>query len=340
MIRHCPTLASGLALFGLINSGVAQRPLKMHQGPPPTEENTLPPIVKKALVASRKLSYIGTRVVEFRREGVPSKHEETITRQGSHVRIDFPDGGPQSGQVIVENSHERRHFFPDKNEIQILPPRREEALERLARQMGRGKRHFVLSMAPGQMIAGIRTEQVVVADEKGNVTQRLYIDSVSGLILKRQLFDQVGTAMGGFEFTRVDLSPHIEPSLFTISHKGALLVTPEELMRRAAKKSGFLPIALPSSSGFHLEGTMTRKIEGVDVLMETYGSKEGRRLTLFQLASSVSPFRLREFAKRQELEFVYWQGQGKSFVLMGGIDANSLLQIAGPISGGTAVVGR
>jgi outer membrane lipoprotein-sorting protein len=298
-----------------------------------------PPILRKALLASPHLSYVGTRLVEFRHNGVAERHSEIITRRGDMVRIDFPDDSPQAGQVIVENREERRHYYPDKNEIQILPPRHEEALQRLGRIVGKGDRKFGLSSGGFLQVANIRTEQVVVSDKDGNVVQRIYIDPQTGLILKRAFFDEVGTSAGGFEFTRIEYSPHIDPSVFWIRRKGARIVTPAELLDRLARANGFTPVTLPWSSGFRLEGSNIRKIEGEPVLMQTYEGRQGRHLSLFQLKRSVSPDRLRKYAARQGFQFVSWRTDGNTLVLMGSIPSADLLSIAGPMSGGTASAG-
>ena len=197
-----------------------------------------------------------------------------------------------------------------------------------------------LTTAPGQVVAGLRTEQVVMSDKDGNVLQRIYIEPESGLILKRTLFDQVGTPVGGSEFVEVDLDPRIDQSVFRIVRKGAKVLTPAALLERLAKSTGFAAVALPTSSGFRLEGSFVRKVAGTDVLFETYGSKSGSRLTLFQLKTAISPDRLNDFARRDNLKSVTWQALGNTFVLVGNVDEATLLKIARPISGGTARAGR
>lgn len=312
----------------------AQRP--DDRGSPHPEFDAAPPVLRKALFGGHRLHYIGTRIVDFRRNGVTTHHAETITRAGNFVRIDFPEGSPQSGQVIVENSRERRHYFPDKNEIHILPPRHDEAFERLKRLVSKG----TLSTMAGQPVAGLHTEQVVVSDKDGNVVERLFIHPESGMILKRQLFDAVGTPVGGFEFISIEMDPQIDPAVFKLRRNGATILTPVDLLERTARKSGFSAAALPPSTGFRLEGSVVRKLHGTDVLQENYGGPFGARLTLFQLKTSISPDRLRQYADRQDYQFVYWHADGNTFVLVGSVDTPTLLQVAGPLSKGTATAGR
>lgn len=298
-----------------------------------------PPILRKAFQNAQKLRYAGTRTVEFRRGGSDDRHDEVITRDGSNIRIEFPEGSKFAGQIIVENSRERKHFFPDRNEIHILPPRREEAFDRLLRLLS-GKNRVVISTAPGQSVAGRRTEQVVISDRSGNVMQRLYIEPDSGLILKKQLFDPVGAPVGGFEFRTVDMNPRVNRGFFRIVRRGATVLTPADLLERLAKERGFAVVVLPLSSGYRLEGSFARDIGGSDVLVQMYGSKAGRRLTLFQLKKAVSPDRLRAFARDEDLKSVTWQSGGRTFVLVGNLDESALRSVAQPISGGTGSTGR
>jgi len=293
-----------------------------------------PPVLRRALQNAAKLRYSGTRVVEFRRNGSTERHEETITRDGPFVRIEFPEGSPMYGQIIVENASDRRQYFPDKNEIYVLPPRRDEAYGRLSRMLAEGKGRINVTTSTGSEIAGIKTDLVVISDRPGNVMQRLYIDPESGLILKRELFDPVGAPFGGFEFKSVNFSPRINRRVFRIMVKGAKIVTPVDLLEDLAKDKGFLPVSLPTSSGYRLEASYVRNIQKADVLIENYSSSEGRHLTLFQLKTGVSPDRMRDFAKRDKVKAINWQAQGYTFVLVGNLDESALLKIARPLNGG------
>jgi hypothetical protein len=239
-----------------------------------------------------------------------------------------------AGQIIVENGTDRRHFFPDKNEIHILPARREEAFGRLGRMIAHSDR-FKFATAPGETVAGVRTEQVSISDNAGNVLQRMYIDPRSGLVLKRSFFDPVGAPAGGFEYIRIDLSPRIDPRVFQIKRRGARLVTPADMLERLAKEKGFLPVVLPPKFGYRLEMSTVHRIEGREVLLQFYAAKDGRRLTLHQLKTNVSPGQVNQFAKRMNLQSYSWFSQGNTFVLVGNVDAKTLQQMARPLGGGT-----
>ncbi len=175
-------------------------------------KSDVPVLLIRAIRAQPSLRYTGEYTVEFKQAGSPLRHVEDITRDGYRYRIDFPAGSQFAGQVIVEDQKVRLHYRPIPNEIIQQPPRHGEAWEKIANLAT--DKHFSLSVVPGDIIAGLRTDQLVVADKSGNVLQRLYIEPISGVIMKRQIFDLVGTQQGFFEFTQINLSPRINPDDF------------------------------------------------------------------------------------------------------------------------------
>ncbi|MGV3616992.1 MAG: sigma-E factor regulatory protein RseB domain-containing protein [Fimbriimonas sp.] len=297
----------------------------------------VPPVLRKAFLSGKRTRYTGTRVVIFRKGAETSQHTEYVTRDGPRLRIEFPRESAFGGQIIVESKSERRHYFPDKNEIHVLPPRREEAFERIARLVRSPRDRFRFTNGPDEVVAGKSTEQVVVSDPAGNVVQRLYIEPNTGLVLKRQLFDQVGTRVGGFEFTEVDFRPRIRDDVFRLTRRGARIVTPAQLLEELARREGFRPVVLPATDSVKLEWSGVWPIDGEDVLTQSYAAKDGR-LTLFQLKRIVSPDRLSKLA-RGRVKFVYWRRDGRTFVLVGNRSVEELRRLAEPVSGGTTVTG-
>lgn len=297
----------------------------------------VPAVLRKAFLKGRNTKYTGTRVVVFRRGKDTTQHTEYVTRDGPRLRIEFPRESDFAGQVIVETKKERRHYFPEKNEIHVLPPRREEAFERIARLVNSPRDRFRFNTGPDETIAGKNAEQVVVSDSSGNVIQRLYIEPSTGLVLKRQLFDAVGTRVGGFEFTEVDLRPRISGDVFRLVRRGARIVTPIQLLEELAKREGFRPLALPASDGVRLEWSGVGNIDGENVLIQSYAVPDGR-LSLFQLKRIVNPERLSKFA-RGRVKFVYWRRDGRTFVLVGNQSAEELRRLAEPVAGGTVSTG-
>ncbi|MEZ0324780.1 MAG: sigma-E factor regulatory protein RseB domain-containing protein [Fimbriimonas sp.] len=296
------------------------------------QADTTPPVLKRALLAGPKLRYVGTRVIEFRRQGQPVRYTEIVTRDGPNTRIEFPSGSMYEGQIIVETSKERRHFFPDKNEIRVMAPRREEALHRLARLANSGGK-FVISAAEGSGIAGVRTSQVVVKDQAGNVVQRLYIEPRSGLLVKRQMFDPVGTQMGLYEFTRLKMNPKIDPLLFRLERKGAKVIYPIDTLREVAASKGFRPAFLRTTSGYALHFSRMVQPDGNDVLMEFYGSPKGR-VSLYQTKAGLDPEKLAKFGRGQ-VNVYTWKQNGYTLALVGNQDRETLRKLAASIAFGT-----
>lgn len=311
-----------LGALGMASSLYAQKPtVKL----PPN----LPPILLKAMAASGKLRYTGTRVVEFRKGPDTVRHEEYLIRDGAKLRIEFPDTSPFAGQVIVEDGVVRRHFFPDKNEIHVLPPRRDEATMRLRRLTRPGSK-MTFATESGDRVAGYGTREVVVKDQAGNVVQRMFIEPKSGLVLKRLLFDPVGAPVGSFTFTKIDLHPTINPAVFRFSRQGATLVTPLDLLRRNLDDGPFVLRTLPPDSGYRLEFSRVMKPEGRPILMQIY-TGNGRRLSLFQLEGDIDSDRLKRFARDRDSAYS-WQSDGRTFVLVGNMRQEELRALAGRLT--------
>ena len=318
-------VALAVALLLLSPSLVpAQRPLRPVRPFTSTVRpgQALPPVVKRALTAAGTLRYTGRRIVTVLRDGQPDRHEEIVMRDGPRMRIEFPSEGAYAGQVIVEDPSERRHFLPESNEVRVLPTRREEGLQRLRALVRTGG----VTTSPGDRIAGLPTVEVFVRDAAGNPIQRLSIEPESGMVLRRRVYDATGVEVGGFVFTRIDLSPGaFDPAIFRIERKGVTTTTPLDALRRLARKSGYAAVSLPESTGFRLEGVRVARLPEGDVLVQTYLGTGGR-LSLYQLRAAVSPDRLRRQGARR-LNALSWAEGGATFVLLGPQDDATLARL-------------
>ena len=296
----------------------------------------VPPLLSRAIQAQPTLRYTGTYTTEFRQGGNQIRHQEFITRDGSWYRIDFPNDSQFAGQVVIENSDVRLHYHPIQNEIMQQPPRHGEAWEKVA-NLGANRR-LNLRVETGETVAGLRTDQLVVADKDGNVTQRLFIEPGSGVIMKRLLFDKVGTQIGFFEFSQIDLNPRIDPSVFQIKRKNAKLVTPKMQLERVSKRRGFMVWYLPPGSGYALEGAVPRNFAGVEGLVQTYVNGTDR-LWIYVLKAPADSGRLRNGAGKN-LHVHSFDSMGETIVLMGTVDDRTLSKFASMMMGGTSPVGR
>lgn len=291
----------------------------------------IPPLLLRAIRAQPSLRYKGAYTTEFRQGPASIRHQEYITREGDRYRIDFPNDSQFAGQVIIENSRERLHYHPITNEIVQQPPRHGEVWERIANLAN--NRKFVLTTVPGELIAGMRTEELVVSDRAGNLVQRLYIEPISGLIMKRQLFDFVGTQIGYFEFTEVALNPKIEPDTFVIKRRDARVITPRIQLERLCRRRGFHVVFLPPSSGYKLEGASPRNFAGTDGLVQSY-LNGNERLWVYDLKGPINANRLRQNAGR-DLHVHSFELNGETIVLMAKIDEQTLARFATLMESGT-----
>ncbi len=292
----------------------------------------VPLILIRAIQAQPTIRYTGTYTVEFRQVQPPVRHQEYITRDGGRYRIDFPTDSKFSGQVIIEDETVRLYYHPNTNEILQLPPRHGEAWDKVAVLAVDPK--IRLSVTAGEQIAGHKTDQVVVSDLSGNVVQRLFIEPGSGIIMKRQLFDMVGSPAGYFEFSSIDLNPKIDPSIFKIQRKDAKLITPLMQLQRVCQRRGFSYRFLTTGTGFQLEGVNGRKFAGIEGLVQTYLNGKVR-LSVYQLKAPIDPDRLKQQAGPNQ-KFFSFQSAGETIVLIGNMPEKNLEHLGALLLPGTA----
>ena len=313
---------------------VIQRPgrVPVFRASPPKAE--LPAALKQLIDGASSRRYSGTRTVEFRAGGKLDSHDEIAYRWGSRTRVEFPNGSKFAGQIIVEDEKERRHYFPDRNEIRVLPPRREEIMERIGNLAQLRPKN--LTLGASEMVAGYRADQICVNDNQGRTLQRLWIEPRSGTLLKRQLFDRSGSLTGFFEYTQIDFNPKIDERMFTIDRPGAKLITQLELLKRLVKRHGMDLMVLPPSTGFRLEGSHTVTVEGKEVVVQNYLSN-ATRVTLFQVKGLVDldPNKLTQ-QSRGDFASTSWKIGDNTLILVGAVDSSALGRLAATVGPGTA----
>lgn len=308
-------------LICLVPTLVSAQPHRRGDIPP-----DLAPILRRMLTSSRTARYVGQRVVEFKNGLERARHVELVLRDGPRTRTEFPDESPFKGQVIVENGRQRLHYFPDKNEIRILPQRGDETARRLMHSLGRARRegHRIV-INEGGSVAGHQTQLAAVVDGKGNAVQRLWIEPRSGVLLRRELLDRSGNRHGFFEFQRISFTPTIGPKEFEIDRKGAIIVTLADMARRQAKQLGLSFVLLPPDSGYRLDSVRIMRPEEKPVLAMAYGSPDGR-FTLFQMKGPLSQSKLRS-TPREGLTTYSWTVGEETFLLVGDLPIAKLQQI-------------
>jgi hypothetical protein len=294
-------------------------------GPPkrggnqPVPEN-LHPIIRKMFASVGKQQYRGQRVVEFSLEGERYRNIENVVVSFQNSRTEFAAGSAWVGHIIVENDRTRLHFDPKTNEIDSGPRLRDEVIGRLRGILTREKGQ--VAVVPGASIAGRKTVEIDARDRSGNVITRINVDDETGLILKRELFDRVGTRVGYFEFTRINMSPTIDPSEFTIKRNGAKLVTPYTRLKRDSIANDLPVLHLPQSSGAILHNARLIGRAKDKAIAQTYMVR-GHRLTLVITNGNVDASRVKKLAG-DAFNSKSWKQGGATLVLMGDVDESEL----------------
>ncbi|MBI5705696.1 MAG: hypothetical protein HZC36_01775 [Armatimonadetes bacterium] len=292
----------------------------------------LPPLLKRAIENGSKLRFSGTRVVEFKRGSERRTHTEYIWKDGTRLRITFPADSEFAGQIIVEDENSREHYFPGKNEIEVMAPRREETLTRMIGFMARpGSPSPKFVTGDSETVASQRCTPIAICDPKGNAFARFWIEPRTGMVLKRELYDPAGGVVGSLSFTAVSFRFRPRPGDFDLPMKitGATRLTPEMLARRLMKEKGMIEVFLPADEGFKLEGSRLLGSREKPTLMLFYRGEKGH-LTLHQVEGNVDLSRLRGMAGR-DLRVYAWQARGRTFALMGQIGEDELKRLAGRI---------
>jgi len=283
-------------------------------------------LLERIIQAASRLRYSGVRTVELKFGPDQVKHIEYVQKMGNRTRIEFPPEGSYRGQVIVETEVDRRHYFPDRNQVEVLPPHRDELIARLLKLMrkkGNGPRVAVLD---GPTIAGIDTKLIEVDGPQNRPIQRLWIDPDTYLVVKREVYDRNGRTVAASEYTKVDYRHRFRGNEFHLEVPGAKVVTPRDKMADVIAKGGYQNVSLPPKDPFKLESCRIQQIGDVSALVQVYVNANGR-LTLYQLRTSVDPKQLQRFG-RGEVSAHSWQSGGSTFVLLGDLPEDKLREIA------------
>lgn len=294
-------------------------------------QSDLPQILELSRKSAGKLRYSGIRKVQMKLGPDTVQHTEYILRDGMRTRIWFPDEGSFRGQIIVETEKERRHFFPDRNQIEVMPPRRPEHFTRIGKPGRDGKPRATFRVFDGDTIAGRETRRVDAVGSNGAVFMKMWIDSKTGLTLKRVVYGKHGP-QATFEFTSVDYKPQLKKSDFELTIRGARVMTPRDRLDDLIKRGGFQSVVLSPKDPYKLESARIQRIENVSALVQVYVKNDGR-VSLYQVKAPIDPNRLRRSSRGERVGTYSWQKNGTSFVLIGDLTDNKLREIAQRLGG-------
>lgn len=270
-------------------------------------------------VANWKFS--GTRIVEVRDGAQRRLTTEFTLRDGLKTRTWFPTDSPRAGEVIVEDGLQRKFYDPKRNVIIVtrMPKGKPAGVDRFTAILGR---NFTFAEEKTEKVAGHEARVVSVSD-KDRVFQRVWIDTQTGVPLKRELYDNVGARQGFFEFKTISYTPIIRAGDFDINVPGAKVMTPYDLAKEFGEKMGITPLFLPRDR-FTLENVMRPGQAGAFLHM-SYATENGV-VSLFQAKGRVAFDRL--FGPERKAAGVSWYDNGSSFVLIGRMPKERLEALA------------
>jgi outer membrane lipoprotein-sorting protein len=318
MKRFCGHLGA-IALLGVASAiGYAQS----------TER---PDILNKVVAASKKLRYSGIRKVHMKFGPDVVQHTEYILKDGMKTRISFPDEGSFRGQIIVETENERRHYFPDRNQIEIMPPRREEYFMRIGR-LGGGKSPVKYLVESGEEVAGQNSKRVSMISSSNRPFMKMWIDPNTGLVLKRVVYDREGNPQATSEFVKVDYRPSFKKSDFELNLRGAKVVTPRDRLQEMVQRGGFQSVAFSPKDPYKLESVRIQRIENVSALVQVYVKSDGR-VSLYQVKAAIDPSRLKPRGRGTRYSTYSWTRGEASFVLVGELPEAKLRELATKLGG-------
>lgn len=323
-LRHALTLT----LCAMAAVALAQGGGRRGGGP---HNFTLPedthPLLKKAFAASLRLRYSGERIVTFRRGPERRKHTEYITKDGPRIRLEYPEDSILAGQIVVENRGERYHYLPEVNEIHVSPAFFENSFERLKVLLKKdGEAKVKVEVGGAETVAGIRATTVAFREPRGNIIQRIWIDERSGMMLKREMYDPVGTLVGSFEFTKVNFNPNIDPDDFKINRPGSKVITPEDIAEKNMRDNGMI-MAFLKDRGYKLFASRVMgRTSNSKVLILSYQTGNAP-LSLVQVAGTINPDNLKRLAGPM-FKIHTWTMQGRTFALIGDKSEEDLKRLA------------
>lgn len=295
-------------------------------------------LVRKYFQMQRTAKFAGVRFQEVMTPQGWVSGSENVLQDGPRRRVTFGRDSQHYGEVMVDDGKQRLHFFPDTNEIHIMPRLGEDFGGRMGPPPGggppgekphnkegrfgqHGPRGVQAKATPGGQVAGRLTTLVSVLDNSGNPLQKMWFDIKTGVLLKREGFDLTNRRVAYMEFREINYRARLTNEDFQLRKAGAKIITPEILLSREAKRQGLPPYVL-THNDLQLEGVMGREFKNKRGLACVYGSPEGR-LTLMIVQGNPRLDQLDRMAGRFGQAFSWTQGPC-TFILMGPTEKSKL----------------
>jgi len=286
-----------------------------------------PPIVQKYFQSLGHQRFIGTRLSESRVDGRWIRNTETITVNGQNIRIDFSAESHNANETIIEAKSKRTHYFFNRKEAEVSNIRRDESSGRLRRSLQHGTQGLVVQA--GGSIAGRATDLVVLNSPESRPLLRMWIDSSTGVLLKREAYDRKGERISSMEYSKINYFPRLTGKEFSIDNKQITIFTQTDKLARICESEG-IPLFVLKAQGFELEGTRAMKVAGQPAVMQLYVNGDAR-LSLFVVKGSVPPST--RASSRANLHHYFWKVGDTSLGMISELTENQLRELSSHVSG-------
>lgn len=290
-----------------------------NQGKPAPQRTDLPEPLRQMFRSMPTWKFSGTRVVEIRMGPKRITDREHVMRDGFKSRTYFPKDSVRHGEVIVETPRERRMFDPKKNTI-FVGRGQGMGTDRLNSLMRRGGK---FTEEKTDRVAEREARVVAMSDERGRVSQRIWIDAKTGVILKREMYDHVGARESYYEYKTIDFSPTFAPGDFNLQVPGAKVMTTYDVAKEQGATIGVTPVFLPKDK-YPLDSARVFRNPDGALLHMTFATEDGI-VSLFQTKGNLPTDRLKSGNRHS---VVTWTASNNSFALIGRGNAEKLERLA------------
>lgn len=285
----------------------------------------LPPILKKHLDSLNQARYEGQRVSESRIDGKWIRNQERVLADRSNLRIEFSPDSANAGQIILFTGGKRYHIFLKERQANLTSAHKDEFLGRAMRFLHGGAKNSLAQMNGGQ-VAGRATELVSVQNPEGKPMLKLWIDSATGVLLKREAFDPRGERLAAMEFQRINFSPRFTKRDFEIDTRNLEVITPLDRVKRLSEAEG-LPAFILKAPGLELEAARSLEVAGKKALLQMYSGKETRVSLFVMKGEPQMPGR----GKRGNMRRYSWKVGTITLTLVGNQSESELRTLAGMV---------
>ena len=279
----------------------------------------------------------------YTREGTMTVSARVVLQQPQFIYMEYLEPTDAKGQILVDDGKSRVCFTPQLNKVTVLPSLVSPLLkQRRERTMDILFENFMITDPIATTFLDRDAWVVSLRPKSGGIqVLKLWIDKETSLILKKERYDATGKLMSSEAYTSIQFDITVDKQILlenvpptpTLAQDAIsqLFLTLQEMRLRVAR-SLYAPTYVPSGYMFQ-EGELLN--DSTIKLVYTNGMDI---ITLFQrprikvemeYEHEVKSGNLSLKFKRTALEnTLVWGERGKTFVLMGPISLEDMLEMA------------